>query len=120
MHLRQRLHAFQLYTTPITFSKTLATCLRLFVASPPPGDVVLMNGPGTCLPIVLAVFTARLLWRPAPRLVYVESFARVERFSLTARLVRPFVDEMLVQWPSLQRDSRGGWLAEAKYKGCLV
>ncbi|KAN0059658.1 UDP-N-acetylglucosamine transferase subunit [Thecaphora frezii] len=62
-------------------------------------DLVLMNGPGTCVPIVAAVYALKLLGFPAPKLIYVESFARVKSLSLTAKLLRPVVDRFVVQWP---------------------
>ncbi|KAL0021265.1 hypothetical protein WJX79_001676 [Trebouxia sp. C0005] len=39
-------------------------------------DLVLVNGPGTCIPICLAVFLVRMLGRNC-RVVYVESIARI-------------------------------------------
>lgn len=33
------------------------------------------------------------------RIIYVESFARVSTLSLSGKLVRPFVDTFVVQWP---------------------
>ncbi|CEH17314.1 Predicted glycosyltransferase [Ceraceosorus bombacis] len=62
-------------------------------------DVVLMNGPGTCVPLVAAVYVLRFVGMPSPKLLYVESFARVKSLSLTARILRPFVDRFVVQWP---------------------
>lgn len=39
----------------------------------------------------------------ATRIIYIESFARVSRLSLSGKLLRPFVHRFLVQWPQLQR-----------------
>jgi len=33
------------------------------------------------------------------RIIYVESFARVKSLSLSGKLLRPFVDKFVVQWP---------------------
>ena len=73
-------------------------------------DVLLLNGPGTCVVLCLAAYVNRVsLWsltqRPSvltidpqflglfsPRLVYIETFARVRVLSLTGRLLRPIVD----------------------------
>jgi beta-1,4-N-acetylglucosaminyltransferase len=35
--------------------------------------------------------------------VYIESMARITSPSLTGRLVYPFADTFIVQWPELQR-----------------
>ena len=68
-------------------------------------DVLLSNGPGTAV----ALFAlARLQqcccpWRKKTRLIYVESFARVQTLSLTGRLLYAWVDHFVVQWPQLQQ-----------------
>ena len=82
----------------------------------PFADVLLLNGPGTCVPLVLAVWVARVrsrafritcasrpsdksvvpllpppprqfVGRPTPRIIYLESFARTTSLSLTGRLL---------------------------------
>ncbi|EJU00120.1 Alg14-domain-containing protein [Dacryopinax primogenitus] len=76
-------------------------------------DLLLLNGPGTCVPLLAAVYTSKFLALPAPRTIYVESFARVSSLSLSAKLVRPFVDRFVVQWPQAMGKGRGecrGWL----------
>jgi len=61
----------------------LTTCHSLFysvyiVARIRP-SLVLCNGPGTCIPIVLATFLFRILFACEGRIVFVESFCRVQR-----------------------------------------
>ncbi|KAI9449794.1 glycosyltransferase family 1 protein [Lactarius psammicola] len=77
-------------------------------------DVLLLNGPGTCFVLCVAAYINQFLGLPSPRLVYVETFARVRTLSLTGKLLRPIVDRFIVQWPDLlQDDGRGechGWL----------
>ncbi|KAI0000359.1 oligosaccharide biosynthesis protein Alg14 like-domain-containing protein [Russula vinacea] len=77
-------------------------------------DVILLNGPGTCVVLCIATYFNRFLGLPSPRLVYVETFARVRILSLTGKLLRPIVDRFVVQWPNLLQDrGRGechGWL----------
>ncbi|KAI8370980.1 oligosaccharide biosynthesis protein Alg14 like-domain-containing protein [Blakeslea trispora] len=48
-------------------------------------------------------------------IIYIESFARVYNLSLTGKLLYPFVDRFLVQWPELSNR-----LKRAEYKGILV
>ncbi|KAI0300999.1 oligosaccharide biosynthesis protein Alg14 like-domain-containing protein [Multifurca ochricompacta] len=50
-------------------------------------DVLLLNGPGTCVILCLASYVNRLLGLSSPRLVYVETFARVRTLSLTGKCV---------------------------------
>lgn len=72
--------------------------------------LLLVNGPGTCVPLCAAA----ALWRAAgfcdARVAYVESVARVRRLSLSARVLRALrlADVLLVQWPALAEKGRGG------------
>ena len=75
----------------------LGECLRLVWRAAP--DVVLVNGPGTCLPVVYAAFLGKFFCRmPGVRIVFVESFARVTSLSLTGKLVFPVADRFILQW----------------------
>ncbi|KAI8606284.1 oligosaccharide biosynthesis protein Alg14 like-domain-containing protein [Dissophora ornata] len=81
-------------------------------------SVLLMNGPGTCFALALAVIGARMLGVPdeqTPDLAFVESFARVKTLSLAGRLLYPLCDVFLVQWPGLAEK-----YPRAEYIGTLV
>ncbi|XP_061175141.1 UDP-N-acetylglucosamine transferase subunit ALG14 homolog [Saccostrea echinata] len=65
-------------------------------------DLILCNGPGTCVPVCLVGIILKIVRMGKPRIVYVESICRVETLSLSAWMLYYLVDEMLVQWPSLQ------------------
>ena len=78
-------------------------CIWLVLQKSP--DVVLLNGPGTCIPVAYAAFLGKLLgFMPATRIVFVESFARVTSLSLTGKLIFPIADRFILQWP--QQHSR--------------
>lgn len=66
-------------------------------------ELVLANGPGTCIPICLAVFLLRLLGRDS-KVIYVESIARVAKLSLSGWILynSRLTDAVFVQWPELQ------------------
>ncbi|XP_030568224.1 UDP-N-acetylglucosamine transferase subunit ALG14 homolog [Drosophila novamexicana] len=66
-------------------------------------QLVLCNGPGTCVPYCYAAYMWRLLGRlPAhSKIVFVESYCRVETLSLSGRLLLPLVDMFVVHWPAL-------------------
>ncbi|GAA5908647.1 hypothetical protein JCM6882_003704 [Rhodosporidiobolus microsporus] len=95
-------------------------------------DLILLNGPGSCVPIAVSAFLPRLLSLPSPSLVYIESLARTRRLSLSAKLVRPLVDRFFVQWEALREEllmgkqADGGgkkrWklLADVECEGWLV
>lgn len=65
-------------------------------------DVVLCNGPGTCVPVCVAARVIRLLCWKDIRVVYVESVARVKSLSLSGKILRFIADSFVVQWPELK------------------
>jgi len=64
-------------------------------------DLLLLNGPGTCIPLVIAAFVLQLTTNHDVKIVFIESFCRVERLSMTGKLLYPFSDIFFVQWPEL-------------------
>jgi len=66
-------------------------------------QLVLCNGPGTCVPFCYAAYLWRLLGRlPVhTKIVFVESYCRVETLSLSGRLLLPLADMFVVHWPQL-------------------
>ncbi|KAI0930423.1 hypothetical protein AcW1_009120 [Taiwanofungus camphoratus] len=86
-----------LFTTPCSAARSLIACLIhvtlvpvLFRKAFP--EVLILNGPGTCFVLCVSAYLNRFFGIPSPKLIYVESFARVRTLSLSARLLRPFVD----------------------------
>jgi UDP-N-acetylglucosamine:LPS N-acetylglucosamine transferase len=71
-------------------------------------DVILSTGAALAVPFFVV---GRLL---GVRLVYVESFTRVQRPALTGRLVYPLTNVFFVQWPTSSRRKR------AIYAGSVV
>lgn len=80
---------------------------RRVIAGARPAAIV-TTGAGVAVPFC---YVGRLV---GARVVYIESFARVSRPSLTGRLVHPVATAFFVQWPELQRAFR-----KAKYEGQL-
>jgi beta-1,4-N-acetylglucosaminyltransferase len=60
-------------------------------------QAIVTTGAGVAVPFVIV---GRLL---GVNVVYIESMARITSPSLTGRLVYPFADTFIVQWPGLQR-----------------
>ncbi|KAJ7287472.1 glycosyltransferase family 1 protein [Mycena rebaudengoi] len=117
-HLHQ-----SLVTTPPTALYSLLACIYHVTLAPilfpnstraSFADVLILNGPGTCFVLCIAVYLNKFLGLSAPRIIYIESFARVESLSLSGRLLYPFVDRFVVQWPQLLQKAQGaefhGWL----------
>ena len=68
--------------------------------------IMLSTGAGVAVPFA---WIARLR---GVRVVYVESFTRIEGLSLSGRLIRPIAHRMYVQWPEL-----AGAVPKARYAG---
>jgi len=66
--------------------------------------LLLLNGPGTCVPVALAAWLARLLGVADTGIVFVESAARVGQLSMTGKILYYSVaDRVLVQWKGLTK-----------------
>jgi len=111
-----------LLTTPLSSLRCMWACLRLLVdhehGYP---DLILTNGPATATILVWASVILRFFGvgglglRGQMRTVYVESWARVKKLSLSGRLLCWVVDRVLVQWPQLD-----GAQGRGEYRGVLV
>ncbi|ORY28166.1 oligosaccharide biosynthesis protein Alg14 like-domain-containing protein [Naematelia encephala] len=77
------------------------TFLRPLLKDPsrPWVEVLLINGPGTCVVLVAVAWIRRIIGLSYTRIIYVESFARVTSLSLSGKILKPFVDVFIVQWP---------------------
>lgn len=65
--------------------------------------LVLCNGPGTCIPVCFSVLMFRILgYMPSCRIVFIESFCRVQTLSLTGKLLYRTADLFVVHWKELQ------------------
>ena len=65
--------------------------------------LLLCNGPGTCLPLMVSAFVAKVLGWCDTHITFVESFCRVQTLSLCGHLVLPICDRFVVLWPQLQK-----------------
>lgn len=123
-----------LLSSPLSSLRCLYACLKLLYWHPSGyPDLILTNGPATSLILILASTIFRYFsflpfvgpprhsmrghssWGKM-RVIYVESWARVKRPSLSGRLIVwcGLCDRVLVQWKSLEER---GW---GEYKGVLV
>ncbi|XP_052902762.1 UDP-N-acetylglucosamine transferase subunit ALG14 homolog [Anopheles moucheti] len=91
----------QSYVSSIaTTAFALFNCVPLVLKARP--ELILTNGPGTCVPVCLVAFLARLLFLNTKcRIVFIESFCRVRNLSLSGRILLYIVDMFVVQWPEL-------------------
>lgn len=65
-------------------------------------DLVLCNGPGTCIPVCAVAYLIKFMGLRDVKLVYVESICRVKALSLSGKLLYYLADHLVVQWPELQ------------------
>jgi len=72
-------------------------CLQLLFEMQP--GLLLVNGPGTCIPPVLAAFILRACRLADCKIVFIESVCRVHSVSLSGRVAMLLVDSFLLQWP---------------------
>ncbi|WPH03739.1 Hypothetical protein R9X50_00662200 [Acrodontium crateriforme] len=84
-------------------------------------DLILCNGPATATILIFTTILLRLFdfggadSRGKMRTVYVESWARVKKLSLSGTLLSRVVDRFLVQWPQLEKVNE-----RLEYRGVLV
>ncbi|KNE57286.1 hypothetical protein AMAG_03018 [Allomyces macrogynus ATCC 38327] len=102
------------WSTPWTTLRACVNAVGAVYADAP--HLILCNGPGTCIPLCLAAAALKMLGLVGTRLLYVESFARVKRLSLSARIFYHLrLGTLVVQWPALQTQ-----YPRSIYKGILI
>lgn len=65
-------------------------------------ELLLCNGPGTCVPVVMGAWMLRILGCSC-RFLFCESFCRVQTLSLTGKILYPVTDCFIVHWESLHQ-----------------
>merc|ERR1712062_328495 len=99
------------WTTVLSTMKAILVSIPIIFDVRP--DLLLLNGPGTCIPIVIASILLQVTTNHDVKIVFIESFCRVESLSLTGKLLYHSVaDITLVQWPQLLQH-----YPRAKYRG---
>jgi UDP-N-acetylglucosamine:LPS N-acetylglucosamine transferase len=80
---------------PLRVLGVLRYCMRVMREEKP--DLVISTGaaPGCMAALIGHLVGARVIW--------LDSITNVRRLSLSGRLIRPFADLFLVQWPALAR-----------------
>lgn len=88
-------------TSAASTTSACVDALRVIHRTKP--DVVLCNGPGTCVPIVIAGLVSRAMGSATPAMVFVESACRARALSLTGKIFYHFrcVDVVCVAWERL-------------------
>lgn len=98
-------HVGQSYVTSV-FTTLLAIFYSIPLVYKLKPRMLLLNGPGTCVPIAFILFVlSRLCLVPRARIVFVESICRVHSLSLTGKIFYylRLTDDFIVQWPELRK-----------------
>jgi UDP-N-acetylglucosamine:LPS N-acetylglucosamine transferase len=92
---------------PLRVIEVFFRCLHIIRKEKP--NVIISTGaaPGCMAALLAHLAGARVIW--------LDSITNVHRLSLSGRLVRPFADLFLVQWPALARKYRG-----VEYVGAVI
>jgi len=103
-----RVHAIPNITRKNPLSWIVGVIMSIYAAVVEKPDVVISTGAGV---VVFFCVFAKLM---GAKLVFIESMAKVEKPTLTARMLYPFADLFFVQWPGLLK-----FFPKAKYMGRL-
>jgi len=93
---------------PLWATKTLFRCIKIAIKERP--DVVITTG---SFPLALFCLIAKLI--SGTKIVWIDSIANSEHFTASGRLLHPFADLFLTQWPELAQNDK-----KAKYVGRLL
>ena len=86
-------------TTPFTLLFSFYDAARLFWRYRP--SMIICNGPGTCVPICYFSWLCKLFGFATTKIIFIESFCRVDQLSLSGKLLLPIANRFLVLWPQL-------------------
>ncbi|XP_051849259.1 UDP-N-acetylglucosamine transferase subunit ALG14 homolog isoform X1 [Antechinus flavipes] len=114
-HLIPRSREVQQSWSSALFTTLYALCYSLPLTFRLKPDLVLCNGPGTCVPICASALLLGILGIKKVIIVYVESICRVETLSLSGKILYHFSDYFFVQWPALK-----GKYPKSVYLGRIV
>jgi hypothetical protein len=92
---------------PVKALRVLMRSLKIMIKEHP--DVVITTG---SLPLAIVCLSAKLI---GAKIIWIDSIANIECFSLSGRMIRPFVDLFLTQWPELARGHRS-----VEYVGAIM
>ncbi len=92
---------------PMKIFGVLARSLKIIIKERP--DVVITTG---SLPLAIVCLSAKLF---GAKIIWIDSIANIERFSMSGRMVLPFADLFLTQWPELAEK-----YDNVEYAGALI
>ncbi|XP_076763466.1 ALG14, UDP-N-acetylglucosaminyltransferase subunit [Xylocopa sonorina] len=102
--IRRSREIHQSYYTSVytTIRATIESIPHLWRECP---ELLLCNGPGTCVPLCALAFLFNLFFIAKITIIFIESFCRVKTLSLTGKILYYIADHHIVQWPDLCKPS---------------
>jgi len=91
----------------INFLRNLILAFRILKSQKP--DMIVSTGAGVVVPFVYIAKLFRI------KTLYIESITRSKDISLSGKMVYPFTDHFLVQWPELEKRYK-----RAKFTGQVI
>lgn len=80
-------------------------CIPFLLRTRP--DLILTNGPGTCVPVCLVAFWLKIFFfNRKCQIVYVESYCRVKTLSLSGKILIWITNLFVAQWPDVVESSK--------------
>ena len=92
---------------PMESIKVITRAFKIMIIEKP--DVIITTG---SLPLALICLTAKILHK---KVIWIDSIANTEKFSLSGRMVYHFADLFITQWPELAMNKK-----KAEYVGTLL
>jgi beta-1,4-N-acetylglucosaminyltransferase len=104
--IRRSRQVHQSYLSSIkTTLISIFDCFPILIHTKP--NLILVNGPGTCVPICLVSFFLKVFFiQSYCKIAFIESFCRVKSLSLSGWILLYISDIFVVQWPSIAKISR--------------
>lgn len=112
LHRARRVGESLMLSVKNTLVSFVNTGLLVYSRKP---DALVVNGPGTSVPLAYVLFLFRFLGMGHTKIIYIESLARLQCLSVSGMLVLPIADRFLVQSEVLAAKYR-----RAEYYGILV
>ena len=91
---------------PLKLAKNVVQALKVFLKEKP--DIVISTGADTAIPLCLI---AKMFGK---KVVFIESFCRIDELSLSGKIMYGKADLFFVQWPELK-----GKFSGTKYEGSV-
>lgn len=103
------------FTSIFTTVYSTLNCITVVYRCRP--ELILCNGPGTCIPICVIAFLLKLFFiHTNCKIVFIESFCRVKSLSISGQILTKLnVDMFVVHWPDQQKFAKN-----IKYYGKLM